>query len=124
MNDRASDGRYGHHEESERTVELRAALPDSERCEHMVTVASAFADTHRVRLLSPLAQRRVCIGVIAVSLQHSQSAVSHQLKLLKSLGLVRSTREGKHIYHTLAAEQQKKILSMLGAVTELTGQRP
>ena len=90
----------------------------------MAAFASAFADPHRIRLLSLLAGGPVCVGEIAVILQRSQSAVSHQLKLLKSLGLVRSTRKGKHIYYSIVIEHEREILSTLEEATQLTGETP
>ena len=124
MSNHSSDGDYGHHEESTRTVELRESLPGEERCEKMAAFASAFADAHRIRVLSLLARGPVCVGEIAVILQRSQSAVSHQLKLLKSLGLVRSTRKGRHIYYSIVIEHEREILSTLEEATQLTGGTP
>jgi ArsR family transcriptional regulator len=118
---RDSNGSFGPHQESEETAELREALPDGEKCERMATLASAFSDANRVRLLSLLATQPVCVGDIAIILQRSQSAVSHQLKLLKSIGLVRSTREGKHIYYSLVTEAEGELLKTLAAASELSG---
>ncbi len=116
-----SNGSFGPHQESERTADLRAALPDAARCERMATLASAFSDANRIRLLSLLARGPVCVGDIAIILQRSQSAVSHQLKLLKSIGLVRSTREGKHIHYSLVTEAEGELLKTLDVASELNG---
>lgn len=90
----------------------------------MAAFASAFADPHRIRLLSLLGGGPVCVGESAIILQRSQSAVSHQLKLLKSLGLVRSTRQGKHIYYSIVIEHEREILSTLEEASQLTGETP
>jgi ArsR family transcriptional regulator len=119
-----SDGSYGHHEESDLTVELRAQLPSNDTCERMATLASAFSDANRVRLLSLLTRRSVCVGDIALILQRSQSTVSHQLKLLKSIGLVRSTREGKHIHYSLVTEAEGELLKTLEAASAIGGDAP
>lgn len=121
---RESDGRFGHHEESPRTAELRESLPGADQCERMATFASAFADPNRIRLLSLLATGPVCVGDIAIILQRSQSAVSHQLKLLKSVGLVRSDREGKHIYYSLVTEEERELLKTLEEASALNGGTP
>jgi ArsR family transcriptional regulator len=121
MKIRTSTGRFGRHEESNRTTELRGKLPDPERCERMAELASAFGDANRVRLLSLLSHGPVCVGDIAIILERSQSTVSHQLKLLKSVGLVRSTRDGKHIYYSLVTEAEGELLKTLEAALDVNG---
>ena len=119
-----SDGSYGHHEESDLTVELRSQLPRDEVCDRMANLASAFADPSRVRLLTLLARRPVCVGDIAIILGRSQSTISHQLKLLKSVGLVRSSRKGKHIYYSLVTETEAELLKTLEAASAINGDTP
>ncbi|MFO8065718.1 MAG: metalloregulator ArsR/SmtB family transcription factor [Spirochaetia bacterium] len=124
MNNQAHDEGFGPHQESDRTAELRSKLLDEDRCERMSILASAFADANRVRLISLLARGPECVGNIAIILGRSQSAVSHQLKLLKSIGLVRSTREGKHIYYSLVTEAAGELLRTLETASELSGDTP
>jgi DNA-binding transcriptional ArsR family regulator len=62
----------------------------------------ALGDATRVRILHALSQAEVCVCDLAASMDVSDSAVSHQLRLLRSLRLVKSRREGRHIYYSLA----------------------
>ncbi len=61
----------------------------------------ALSDPSRVRIVSLLAQAELCVGDLAAALDMSQSAVSHQLRTLRDLHLVRWRREGRQIYYTL-----------------------
>lgn len=63
----------------------------------MALVADGFSDTSRVRLLSALRPGALCVGDLSLVLEMSQFAVSHQLRLLRSIGIVRSERSGRHI---------------------------
>ena len=61
----------------------------------------ALSDPNRVRIVSLLAQAELCVGDLAAALNMSQSAVSHQLRTLRDLHLVRWRREGRQIYYAL-----------------------
>jgi DNA-binding transcriptional ArsR family regulator len=61
----------------------------------------ALADPTRVRILSALTESELCVGDLAQTLDMSVSAISHQLRLLRELRLVRNRRRGRHIYYTL-----------------------
>lgn len=71
-----------------------------------------FGDPTRVRIMMLLLNQEACVQDIANILNMTQSAVSHQLKLLKSEDLVKSRREGKNIYYSLADEHVRSIISM------------
>ena len=68
-----------------------------------------FADSTRLRILHKLFNGSVSVGVIADALDMSQSAISHQLKYLKNSNLVKSERNGKSIYYSLADDHIKTI---------------
>ena len=68
-----------------------------------------LGDTTRVRLLDALSRAEVCVCDLAALLRLSESAVSHQLRLLRSLRLVKSRRDGRHIYYTLADQHIVKL---------------
>jgi len=72
--------------------------------EALAEIFTAFADGTRVRIISALVSGEVCVGELAAALGMSVSAVSHQLRLLRSLHVVTSRRSGRHIYYTLADE--------------------
>ena len=61
----------------------------------------AFSDETRLRILSVLADGQMCVSDIAQSLNMTDSAISHQLKILKTARLVKGQREGKQIYYSL-----------------------
>lgn len=68
-----------------------------------------FADSTRLRILHKLFNGPISVGVIADDLDMSQSAISHQLKYLKDSNLVKSERNGKSIYYSLADDHIKTI---------------
>ena len=71
-----------------------------------------FADSSRIRILYKLLEKEHCVQDLAESLSMTQSAVSHQLKILKMSKLVKNRREGKQIYYSLADDHVSTILSM------------
>ena len=60
-----------------------------------------LGDTTRVRLLDALSRTELCVQELALRVGISESAVSHQLRLLRSMRLVRSRRDGRNIYYAL-----------------------
>lgn len=71
-----------------------------------------FADRTRIRILYVLQNREMCVSDIALELDMTQSAISHQLATLKQGKLVKSRRDGKTIYYSLDDEHVEMILSM------------
>ncbi len=71
-----------------------------------------FGDSTRLRILYELIDGPHCVGELAEALEMNQSAVSHQLKVLKQNKLVRNTRSGKTIEYALADEHVKDILAI------------
>jgi DNA-binding transcriptional ArsR family regulator len=69
----------------------------------------ALGDGTRVRMLDALSRSEVCVCDLADMLSLSESAVSHQLRFLRSLRLVRSRRDGRHIYYSLADQHVVKL---------------
>ena len=71
-----------------------------------------FGDVTRLRILEALAEKgEICVNDLAEGLSMTQSAVSHQLKVLKQTRLVRSRRDGRQIYYALDDEHVHSILS-------------
>ena len=69
-----------------------------------------FADPTRVKILALLLQQETCVTCIAEEVELSQSAVSHQLRILKQMHLLKYRREGKNILYSLADGHVKTIL--------------
>jgi DNA-binding transcriptional ArsR family regulator len=91
------------HDEA-RAEEARQALVAPSTAEGLAQVFRALADPTRVRIVSALARAELCVGDLAAVLGMSVSAVSHQLRLLRELRVVRKRRDGKHIYYALDDE--------------------
>lgn len=71
-----------------------------------------FGDSTRVKILSALFNGEMCVGTITEVLDMTQSAVSHQLRILKSGRLVKSRKEGKWVYYSLNDEHVAMIYRM------------
>ena len=80
--------------------------------EQIAELFKGFADTTRVQILSLLMDGEMCVNDIAQAIELSQSAVSHQLRLLKQMHLIKYRRDGKNILYTLADEHVLTILQM------------
>lgn len=78
-----------------------------------------MGDQTRVRILWALDQHEMCVCDLAVLLNMTKSAVSHQLKLLFDTKLVRKRKEGKHVFYALDDEHVKEIFEI--TVTHLCG---
>jgi DNA-binding transcriptional ArsR family regulator len=70
----------------------------------------ALADPTRLKILALLFAEERCVGNIAEHLDVSQSAVSHQLRLLRNLNIVRYRKEGREVYYDLADDHVRGIL--------------
>ncbi|RMD80182.1 MAG: transcriptional regulator [Chloroflexi bacterium] len=88
-----------HHPEALAQVSDR--LLSTEKAQRMAQFFGLLADTNRLRIVDLLAQGEFCVRDIAVALEMSESAVSHQLRMLKALRLVRFRRQGRHIFYQL-----------------------
>ncbi len=88
------------------------ALPDKETMEQIAELFKGFGDATRVHILSLLVERELCVTDIAEAVALSQSAISHQLRLLKQMHLIKFRREGKNILYSLADDHVKTILQM------------
>ena len=71
-----------------------------------------FGDSSRIRILYKLQEGEMCVQDIAEDLSMTQSAVSHQLKILKMSKLVKNRRDGKMVYYSLDDDHVSTILSM------------
>ncbi len=71
-----------------------------------------FGDSSRIRILCMLQEGECCVSDLAAGLSITESAVSHQLKVLKMSKLVKNRREGKQIFYSLADDHVSTILSM------------
>ena len=87
-------------------------LLDEEELIEMAELFKMFGDSTRIKILCGLFEGEKCVQEITDATGTSQSAVSHQLRLLKQARLVRCRRSGKQIYYSLADDHVKTILGM------------
>ena len=79
----------------------RRPADEQESCEQIAELFKALSDPTRVRIIAELVSHEACVHDLATALGLTQSAVSHQLRLLRHLQVVRSRREGRHVYYRL-----------------------
>ena len=87
-------------------------MPPEDRLYDLAELFKAFGDTTRIRILFALFEADICVCDLAASLGMTQSAISHQLRLLKQARLVNGRREGKQIVYYLADEHVRTIIQM------------
>lgn len=95
----------------ERVERVRRAMPVAERLSEAAETYKVLGDPTRLRLLFALMQEELCVCDLAEFVEASQSAVSHQLRLLRDARLVRSRREGKMVYYQLDDDHVRHLLS-------------
>ena len=86
--------------------------PADEVLYDLAELFKVFGDSTRIKILYALFESELCVGDISLLLNVSQSAVSHQLKILKDAKLVRFRREGKNIFYMLDDDHVRNIISM------------
>ena len=89
---------------------VKPEMPDEETLYDLAELFKLFADTTRIRILYVLFESEMCVCDIAALLNMTQSAISHQLRILKQARLVRSRREGKTVYYSLADDHVRTII--------------
>ena len=87
-------------------------MPDDEVLYELADLFRVFGDSTRIKILYALHDNELCVQDIANAVQLSQSAVSHQLRVLKDTKLVRFRRDGKTVYYALDDDHVRSILSM------------
>jgi DNA-binding transcriptional ArsR family regulator len=90
---------------------VQALLSDEERVMRTAAIFSAFADPTRVRILEALGLEHLCVCDLSEVCGISQSGVSHQLRLLRDLGLVAYRRDGNRAIYRLADEHVLTLLA-------------
>lgn len=87
------------------------AMPKEEELFDLADFFKVFGDTTRIKILYVLSRSEMCVCDIASLLQMSQSAISHQLRVLKQMRLVKFRREGKTVFYSLADGHIETILA-------------
>lgn len=90
---------------------VREKLPAEEQLYDLAELFKIFGDSTRMRILFVLFEAEVCVCDLAAALNMTVSAVSHQLKILKQSKLIKSRREGRSVFYSLADEHVRTIVS-------------
>lgn len=89
---------------------VRKKMPKEETLYDLAEIFKVFGDSTRIRILWALDESEMCVCDIASLLNMTQSAISHQLRVLKQAKLVRNRREGKVVYYSLDDEHIRLIM--------------
>ena len=90
---------------------IQAKQPDIEVLYDLAELFKVFGDSTRIRILFVLFESEVCVCDLAEALHMTQSAISHQLRILKQSRLVKSRREGKSVFYSLADGHVRTIIA-------------
>lgn len=98
---------------------VKPNMPEMKLLYELSDFFKVMGDSTRIQLLWALEESEMCVGDLAVLLNMTKSAVSHQLKVLRTAKLVRSEKKGKNVYYALDDHHVKDILEKaLGHVCE------
>lgn len=100
------------HDHAALLAAVEKGLPSDDFLCDLADLFRVFGDTTRVRILCALLDSELCVCAISELLGMTQSAISHQLKVLKVANLVGCRREGKTVYYFLADDHVRGILSL------------
>ncbi len=89
--------------------EAQRNLIDGLTATRLAQVFDALADPTRVRIVSALNERELCVCDLAALLGMTQSAISHQLRLMRTLGLVKNRKDGRIVYYSLDDEHIRDL---------------
>lgn len=90
---------------------VNETMPDETELYDLAELFKIFGDSTRIRILFVLFEAEVCVCDLAAALNMTQSAISHQLNQLKRSKLVKSRREGKSVFYSLADDHVRTIVS-------------
>jgi len=90
---------------------VNETMPDETELYDLAELFKIFGDSTRIRILFVLFEAEVCVCDLASVLNMTQSAISHQLKILKQNKLVKSRREGKSVFYSLADDHVRAIIA-------------
>lgn len=96
------------HEELLKIVD--ETMPDETELDSLAELFKVFGDPTRIRILYALSSQELCVQDIADTLSMTQSAISHQLRILKQMSLVKYRRDGKTVYYSLADDHVSTIM--------------
>lgn len=99
------------HAHGEIVERVRREMPGEDTLYDLTELFRIFGDSTRIRILYVLFEAEMCVCDIAALLGMTQSAISHQLRALKNARLVKSRRDGKTVFYSLADDHVKAIIN-------------
>lgn len=96
----------------EEVKKVSQKLVKEETLYDLAELFKVFGDTTRIKIISILKEEELCVGAISELINVSQSAVSHQLRVLKNAKIVKPRRKGKQIFYSLDDSHIKEIYEM------------
>lgn len=90
---------------------VRETMPEETELYDLAELFKVFGDSTRIRILFVLFEAEVCVCDLASALNMTQSAISHQLRILKQNKLVKSRRKGKSVFYSLADDHVRTIIN-------------
>jgi DNA-binding transcriptional ArsR family regulator len=94
----------------DKAARAQQTMVDPPTAVRLATLFKAFSDPTRARIISALADTGLCVSDLTILLGMRQSAVSHQLRTLRQMRLVRRERQGRQIYYSLDDEHVRDLL--------------
>ena len=111
MNDVELCEQHHEHEHTEMLKKLGELMPDEDKLYDLAELFKVFGDSTRIRILFVLFEHEMCVCDLAETLNMTQSAISHQLKILKQSRLIKNRRDGKSVIYALADEHVSSIIA-------------
>lgn len=90
--------------------DIKKNMPNEENLCDLADLFKVFGDSTRIKILSCLKVSELCVNDIALSLNMTISAVSHQLRVLKTNKLIKSRKQGKEVYYSLDDDHVERII--------------
>lgn len=90
---------------------VRDKMPQEDELYDLAEIFKVFGDSTRIKILYVLFEAEMCVCDIAQILNMTQSAISHQLRILKQSRLVKSRRDGKAVFYSLADSHVRSIIN-------------
>lgn len=92
-------------------IKVKDKLPQEEMLYDLAELFKVFGDSTRVKILCALFESEMCVCDLAALFNMTQSAISHQLRVLKAARLVKNRRDGKVVYYSLQDDHVKHIFN-------------
>ena len=100
------------HAHNDTVEKVKNNMPEEELLYDLAELYKVFGDTTRIKILYVLFESEMCVFDIAQLLNMSMSAISHQLRVLKTSSLVKYRRDGKTVFYSLADDLVRTIIGM------------